>query len=105
MATTINFPPKGKRRGLGFTITERRYVRITQGPDRHQYAHRVKARKCMAASGRTLTPDFEVDHLCGNPECDQDFHLLILPGPLHDLNNSGAKGKRSNVFYKKHARG
>ena len=104
MATMINLPPKGKRRGLGFTVTAKGYVRITKGPDRYQYAHRVKARKCMEASGLKLTPDLEVDHLCGNPECDTDFHLLILPGPLHDINNSGIKGK-SNPFYKKHARG
>lgn len=69
----------------GFTITAKGYRRITCGPDRHQYAHRVKARECMKASGRELTPDMEVHHLCGTRDCDRDFHLLILPGCFHDM--------------------
>ena len=74
------------RKGQGYTVTKKGYRRITAGPDRHQYAHRVKARECMKASGLVLTDDYEVHHICENKTCDEDFHLLILPGVLHDMN-------------------
>jgi hypothetical protein len=91
MATATMAP---SRKGLGYTITKKGYKRITKGLHRHQYAHRLKAKQCMEASGKVLTLDFEVDHLCGNKECDADFHLLILPGVLHDLNNCNGKGRK-----------
>jgi hypothetical protein len=83
------------RRGLGYTITKKGYRRITSGPDRHQYAHRLKAKRCMEESGLILTSDLEVDHLCANKECDEDFHLLILPGCLHDSSNVNGCGKKN----------
>lgn len=84
---------------LGYTITKKGYKRITAGPDRHQYAHRVKARECMKASGRLLTPDLEVHHLCGNRQCEEDFHLLICPDILHDFSTSSHSGKNG---FKRH---
>lgn len=83
---------------VGYTITKKGYKRITAGPDRHQYAHRVKARECMKASGRVLTEDLEVHHLCGTRACDADFHLLICPGVLHDF-STPSNGKNG---FKRH---
>lgn len=84
---------------IGFTITEKGYRRITKGPNRHQYAHRVKARECMKESGLELTDDHEVHHLCDNKRCDRDFHLLITHGVLHDF-----FFKKKGTFYPKKKR-
>lgn len=57
----------------------------------------------MQESGRKLTGDLTVDHLCGNKQCDckANFHLLILPTAMaHHLDNGGKgipKGRRNYV--------
>lgn len=77
-------------RGRGWTINEYGYVRITKGRYRGWYYHRMKAAQSMAASSRKLTPDFTVDHLCGNKRCEcPDFHLLILPKVMKDALDGG----------------
>jgi hypothetical protein len=68
------------KRGAGYTVNADGYIRITAGVHRHRYYHRVKAAEQMKVSGRELTSEFEVDHLCGNRKCGGgDFHWLILP--------------------------
>jgi len=94
MATAIM---EVSRRGLGYTVTKKGYRRITAGPNRWQYAHRLKAKRCMEESGRVLTLDLHVDHLCANKECDADFHLLILPACLHSLGNFVGQGPKNPV--------
>lgn len=105
MATQVSIKTRSGRRGFGYTITKKGYKRITAGPDRHQYAHRLKAKRCMEESGLKLTSDLEVDHLCDNKWCDEDFHLLILPGVLHDLANvASVKGENPINYGKKGGR-
>jgi hypothetical protein len=91
-----------QRRGQGWTVNKRGYVRITRGEYRHWYLHRKKAKDCMEASGLKLTEDMRVNHLCGNPSCDcPDFHLLILPERMvaHLDNGKGrpSKGRKNYV--------
>lgn len=96
--------PNGRflpREGRGYHINADGYIRIHRGKYKRWYLHRAKADEAMKASGRELTADMRVDHLCGNRKCPcLDFHLLILPKAMTDVLDGGkrpAKGFKNHV--------
>jgi hypothetical protein len=102
----LELPIPGKRKGFGCTVNEFGYIRVTKGPYRHKLYHRVKAAQAMEASGRKLTAEFEVDHLCGNRKCPcPNFHLLIMPTVMADRLNGGNHRPRTRNYRKKNHAG
>lgn len=61
---------------LGTTITKKGYVRITAGPQRHMYIHRLLAAFKL---GRPLKKDEDVHHRNGN-KLDFSFDNLQVLG-------------------------
>jgi len=63
-------------RGSGTTAkTTKGYLRITAGPCRHEYVHRIVA---AALLGRELRKDEQVHHRNGNKLDPRPWNLLIL---------------------------
>jgi hypothetical protein len=78
----------------GFYKTKKGYLRISAGPHRGKYIHRVVAEAAIQETyGRPLKRSEEVHHLCNNRECSADFHLLILDEALHHGTSPGARAR------------
>lgn len=69
----------------GKTVTSKGYVRLTAGPNRFRYEHRVLAESLWRETHGTSLPEgFEVHHLdfCRSHNCPAN--LLILGPGLHE---------------------
>lgn len=76
--------------GKGYTITEKGYCRITSGPDRNKYQHRVVTAKlakewCYWPLGKGGLPDgFVVHHMDFDKQHNCHGNLLLIQREIHD---------------------
>lgn len=92
--------PKGERhpkwRG-GKTITKKGYVRLTAGPDRGKYEHRVIAEKLwLETYGTPLPKGFEVHHMDFVRSHNWHLNLLILGPGLHEKTHCDSWPRKEN---------
>ena len=64
----------------GTYANERGYIRISAGPQRGLYVHRLVA---AAKLGRELTDDEQVDHINGNPQDNHPDNLEVVKEDAH----------------------
>lgn len=83
----------------GKTLNTDGYIKVTAGPNRDKYEHRVIANDCLIASyGRGLRADEEVHHQNFIRSCNHDFNLIIMDEALHH-GISSHKGRRKGKKY------
>ena len=90
-------PPPRKHKNLppGMTLsTNSKYVRITAGPNRDKYAHRVEAEQRL---GRKLSQSEVVDHRDPSTKSDPKAKTKVMDRSAH----SKAQGGLRTGTYKK----
>jgi len=87
---------KKSLRKEGTTIHEKGYIRITAGPWRHRYLHRIIAGILWDIKYHEPLPDrIEVHHLDGNPLHDCPQNYLLCDAAIHDAFSAGREKVRS----------
>jgi hypothetical protein len=86
--------------GSGVTRHKAGYWLLTRKPYRNKYLHRVFFEKAL---GRSLGPEYEIEHSCHDTTCLIPEHWILMSTPLHrstSATNSNIKrcARKRNLF-------